>query len=244
MPKLNQIIAVEKTAKSQTVKDITRLYHVVQKEGLLTGIARSYRPKDDEGDQLPPESTRVQVVAEDVLTEAATILSRLFDVTATKDWGNTQAVADVVVDGQTLVKDAPVPYLLFLEKQLVDLHTFIDKLPTLDPSEKWDWDEAQGAWAAAPVETTRTKKVLRNHVKAEATPEHPAQVEVYHEDIVVGFWKTIKYSGALPVTRKNRLIRRVRDLQQAVKYAREQANSAQVSHAVTGRPLFDYLLSS
>jgi hypothetical protein len=35
-------------------------------------------------------------------------------------------------------------------------------------------------------------------VKAEATEKHPAQVEVYHEDVVVGQWKTVKFSGALP----------------------------------------------
>ena len=50
------------------------------------------------GEQLPPESTRVQVRAEDVLRETAGVLTRLFDVTATKDWANCTARADVKVE--------------------------------------------------------------------------------------------------------------------------------------------------
>ena len=104
---------------------------------MLAGISRTYQPKDEEGEQLPPESTRVQVQAEDVLRETAATLTRLFDVTATKDWANCTARADVKVDGRVLVADVPVSYLLFLEKQLTDLHTFVKKLPVLDAAESW-----------------------------------------------------------------------------------------------------------
>lgn len=69
MAKLNQIIAVEKGVKSKSLQDITAAHHKVQKPALLAGISRSYQPKDEEGEQLPPESTRVQVQAEDVLRE-------------------------------------------------------------------------------------------------------------------------------------------------------------------------------
>ena len=99
--------------------------------------------------------------------------------------------------------------LLFLEKQLVDMHTFIKKLPVLDPSETWISDAAQDCYATEAVETIRTKKVPRNHVKAEATEKHPAQVEVYYEDLTVGFWRTVKYSGALPARRVAALLERV-----------------------------------
>ncbi|MEO1645437.1 MAG: hypothetical protein AAFR67_09645, partial [Chloroflexota bacterium] len=165
------------------------------------------------------------------------------DVTATKDWANGDAKADVVVEGETLLSDVPVTYLLFLEKQLTDLHTFINKLPTLDPSELWSYDEATDAWATEPVQTTKTKRIPRNHVKAEATKEHPAQVEVYYEDIVVGNWQTIKYSGALPASRVAVLKERVRALQEAVKFAREEANSAEVDEQTVGETIFNYIFA-
>jgi hypothetical protein len=241
MARLNQIIAVEKGVKSRSFQELTEALHALQKASLLSGISRTYRPKDEEGEQLPPEATKVQVKAEGVIRQTVSIMTRLFDVTATKDWANCEAKADVVVDGETLLKDAPVAYLLFLEKQLVDLHTFVRKLPVLDAAESWSYDESSDCYATDPVQTVRTKKVPRNHVKAEATEKHPAQVEVYYEDVTVGHWKTVKFSGALPAKRINELIERVEKLQRAVKFAREEANGLEVTDRQTGEKVFRYL---
>ena len=138
MARLNQIIAIEKGVKSRSFQELTEAHQELQKPALLSGIARTYRPKDEEGEQFPPESTRVQIRADDVIRQTVRVLTQLFDVTATKDWANTRARADVVVDGQTLLTQVPATYLLFLEKQLVDLHTFVKKLPVLDAAEFLD----------------------------------------------------------------------------------------------------------
>ncbi|AWS47552.1 hypothetical protein [Streptosporangium sp. 'caverna'] len=239
--KLNQILAVEKGVKSDTQRKVTDAYHVIQKLPLLSGLSRTYQPIDDEGESLPPESTRVQVKADDVLRDVGKTLTRLFDVTATKDWTNTVARADVVVDGRTLLEGVPVTYLLFLEKQLTDIHTLISKLPTLDPSETWTLDASTDSYRTEPVKTTRTKKVLRNHVKAEATEKHPAQVDVYTEDIVVGYWTKVAFSGAMPAAQVRALIERVTKLQDAVKFAREEANVTDVTDRKVGDAIFGYL---
>ncbi|MFX0576686.1 hypothetical protein [Nocardia nepalensis] len=241
MTKLNQIIAVEKGVKSGALRELADTQNQLQKPGLLAGIARTYQPKDEEGEQLPPESTRVQVKSEEVLRQTAATLTRLFDVTATKDWANCEAKADVRVDEETLLAAVPVSYLLFLEKQLADLHTFVKKLPVLDAAEAWAFDDSSDTWRTDAVRTIRTKKVPRNHVKAEATEKHPAQVEVYYEDIAIGYWTTVKFSGALPARRVNELVERIEKLQQAVKFAREEANGAQVTDRNTGDVIFRYL---
>jgi len=171
MAKLNQIIAVEKGIKSRSFQDLTEAHHAVQKPALLSGISRTYLAKDEEGEQLPPESTRVQTRAEDVLRQISTTLTRLFDVTATKDATNCVARADVVVDDRVLLADVPVTYLLFLEKQLTDLHTFVKKLPVLDAAESWVFNDSADCWSTEPVRTNRTKKVTRNHVMAEQMPQ-------------------------------------------------------------------------
>lgn len=243
MPKINQIIALEKGVKSRSFANLSEAHQQLQKAALLTGISRTYRPKDDEGERYPPESTRVQLRAEEVVKRTSSILGELFDVVATKDWANCAARADVVVDGVVLLPQVPVTYLLFLEKQLVDLHTFVTKLPVLDPAESWSFDPTMDCWAAATSETSKTKKVPRNHVKAEATEKHPAQVEVYHEDIVVGTWRTTKYSGAEPAARVRVLTERVEKLQKAVKIAREEANSAQAESVQTADKVFGFLFA-
>ena len=76
----------------------------------------------------------------------------MFDVVLTQDMGNTHAKADIKVNGQTILPNVPVTYLLFLEKQVVDLETFVTKLPSLDPSEVW---EADGELAGTPRSRTR-----------------------------------------------------------------------------------------
>jgi len=238
---LNQIIALEKGVKSRSYADFTAAHQQLQKAALLAGISRTYKPKDDEGEQLPPESTRVQLRATEVVDQVKASLTRLFDVTLTKDTGNGVAKASVVVDGVTIAADVPVTYLLFLEKQLNDLMTFVTKLPVLDAAETWSYDEATDAYATAPTQTTRSKKVPRNHVKAEATEKHPAQVEMYFEDVLVGYWTTVKYSGALPQARVNELKARVVKLSEAVKVAREQANSSTVQDVEIGDRIFSYL---
>ena len=241
MARLNQIIAVEKGVKTQSFQQLTEAHHLLQKPALLSGIARTYRPKDEEGEQFPPEATKVQTKADDIIRQTTDILTKLFDITATKDWANCEAKADIIVDGKPLLSQVPATYLLFLEKQLVDLHTFIKKLPTLDASETWHFDASADCWATEPVQTVKTKKIPRNHVKAEATDKHPAQVEVYHEDVIVGYWRTTKFSGALPTKRVNELLERVETLQEAVKFAREEANNTQAKDQKVGETLFRYL---
>lgn len=242
MARLNQIIAVEKGIKSRSYQELTEAHKALQKPALLQGISRTYQPNDEEnGERLPPESTLLQLKAEQVIAETAEIMTRLFDVVATKDWANCRARADVKVDGQTLLEGVPATYLLFLEKQLDDLLTFVRKLPVLDPSEEWEHDPNSDAWRTRATETMRTKKSPRTIVKYEATKEHPAQVELIYEDVPVGRWRTIKFSGALPAKRVNELVNRVEKLQAAVKFAREEANSLEVEDVRTGEKVFRYL---
>ncbi|MFE2539011.1 DUF7873 family protein [Actinacidiphila glaucinigra] len=239
--RLSQVVAVEKPAKTEAYGVLTAAHHQVQKAPLLAGISRTYRPRDDDGEQLPPENSRVQLRAEDAITDVVTALTRFYDVTATKDWANTTAKADVVLDGAALLRDVPVPFLLFLEKQLTALATFIEKLPVLDPAEDWQYDNDRGVWRTPAFETVKTRKVPRNHVKAEATDRHPAQVEMYYEDIPVGTWSTVKYSGALPPARVKELQARLQALRDAVKYARESANATEIGQRRVSAALLDYL---
>src|SRR5829696_6107471 len=99
MARLNQIIAVEKGVKSRSFAELTESHHALQKPTLLAGISRTYRPKDDDGERVPPQSTKVQVRTERVIRKPVTTRTRLLHVTATKDWANVSARADVGVDG-------------------------------------------------------------------------------------------------------------------------------------------------
>ena len=241
MTKLNQIVAVEKSVKSRVYGDFTELHKASQKPDLFTGFSKNYRKRDEEGEDYPPEQKRVQLEGGEVLAQVAKLLTELLDVTATKDFANCHAFAHVVVDGQTLIKDAPVPYLLFLEKQITDLHTFVDKIPTLDNADDWTSDPNSGLYKTPSIATHRTKKVQKPIVMYEATEKHPAQTQLITEDMVVGYWDTVKQSGALPIPRKRELLERIEKLSQAVKFAREQANNQDVEEKKVGETIFGYL---
>lgn len=239
--KLNQIIAVVNGKKTQSQKRLTEIYHKLQKADLFNGISRNYEPLDEDGETFPPEKKLVQYKVEDAFEDAKEALADLLDSVATQDWANTKARANVVVDGEVLLEDVPVTYLLILEKTLVDVHTFITKLPTLDPAEKWVFNSDVDCFASEKHSTNKTKKVPRAHILYEATEKHPAQVETFTEDQKVGEWHTVKFSGAISAKDKNQLLQRVDKVQEAVKFAREEANGIEVDSIKVSEKLFGYI---
>lgn len=243
-PKLNQIIAVVAGKKTQAQKVLTEAYQELQKPALLEGLDRVYKPRNEDGETLPPERKLVQQTVGARVKTVRGELADVYDVVLTQDTANCVAKADVVVDGRVVLKDVPVTYLLFLEKQLTDLETFVSKLPTLDPAEEWSYNPSIDGYTSRPYETLKTKKVMKNHEKAPATEKHPAQVEVYTEDVVIGTWTNVKSSGAIPAQERNRMLTRVRQLQDAVKMAREEANSIEVTPRKAGEAVFDFVFGT
>ena len=242
MTKLNQIIAIEGGVKNDAKRVETDLYHALDKKALFAGLSRVYTPKDEEdGDRLPPEAVSVQLKSLDIVKTLTESLTRAIDVRATLDDANTRAHADIVVDGTVIASNVAVTTLMFLEKQLENLAAFIGRLPVLDPAQEWDYDSNRGVYVTRPIETVRTKKVPKNHVLAEATKEHPAQVQMFTEDILVGTWSKIDFSGALPADKITAYKTRLDALRKAVKFAREEANSIEVTDVHYGADVLAYL---
>jgi hypothetical protein len=240
---LNQILAIEKGIKTRVYAEFTELHQATQKPALMNGFHKSYQPRDEDGETYPSESLKVQHNASDVMERVGKSLTELFDITAAKDFANCTARADVIVDGRTLLTAVPATYLLFLEKQLGDLSTFVAKMAELDPGSDWSVDPGTGLFKTEPTATQRTRKVQRAIVLYDATEHHPAQTQLITEDVVAGSWTTIKYSGALPAPRKKVLLARIEKLSNAVKFAREQANAAEAAEQKLGKEVFDFLFA-
>lgn len=241
--KLHQAIALVAGKKKAAADVVTAAYHTIQKNAQFDGLSRTYQPKDEEGEKLPPENKAVQSKVSDLIANARAGWTDEWDAVATQEYANASgnAKADVVVDGVTVLTGVPALVLLYLEKQINDVTTFIGKLPTLDQGDTWQYNEATDTYVTPPVETTRTKKTPKAFVKYEATKEHPAQVETFHEDVLVGYWKMVKFSGAIPAKRRNELLERARKLKEAIVLAREQANTAEATPVSLGKPVLDYL---
>lgn len=245
MAKLNQIIAVEKGIKSGAFSKLTDLNKMAKKPELFNGFVKKYEKKDEEGEDLPNETKRVQMSVSDVFKEVETCISDMMNITARKDFTNCEAKADVVVDGKVLVAAAPVSFLLFLEKTLTDLRTFFGNLPILEDSDTWIKDSNLGLYVTSPTKTHRTKKVQKPIVLYPHSPEHPAQTQLITEDVLVGYWNHVKYSGAIPKTERAVYIDRIEILLRAIKEAREQANTVEeVDVPKIGTKIFSFVLGA
>lgn len=245
--KLNQIISIENETKTKTTQELTEVHKANQKPDLFSGHAKTFKPRDEDpssptGEQLPPDGKQIQSFAADVIKTTREKWGRMYDVEAMREWGNSNAHADVAVGGEVLIKDAPVGFILFLEKQLPLVRKFVSELPVLDAAESWSMhDGERGVYKTEPAGTARTKKLTRPMVLYEATKEHPAQVKEVSEDVFAGTWWTTKYSSALHPQRKAELLKRVDDLIVAVKYARERANDQHVNDSDVGRQFMAWI---
>ena len=241
MKRLNQVLAIEKGVRTESHKKITELHRLTASEQAVSGISRTYQPVDDGGEKLPPESVNVQVRHQDAFSAVKEVMGELMDLQATKDVANCAARAHVRVDGNDILNNVPATHLLFLEKQLEDLRTFVGKMQVLNPSESWTYDGADGLYKTRPAKTHKTKKLQRPLVMYDATTEHPAQTQLVTEDVVVGHWETVKSSGAISLERKRVIEGRIAKLLKAVKEAREMANMIEAPGQVVGEPIFEYL---
>lgn len=239
--KLNQVIAVEKGIKNRADKAISELYKLIQKPDLFAGLARTYRPKDDEGDVYPSENQLVQQTSADILDKFGKEFSKIADIVLTKEFGNQEARASVKFGKDEY--NFPVTYLLFLEKWLGDVYVFVSKIPTLEPSESWTFDAEAGVYKNETQETKKTKKVEKVLTLFQPTDKHPGQAKTYNEDVLEGYWSTTKLSGKMSLPEKAAALDRINAAIEAVKKAREEANGITVMpQDGVGQRILDSLL--
>lgn len=241
MTKINQVLAIEKSKKTAINKEVTALHRITEKDTLLTGHIKKFTPKEDDGETYPNEERKVQYLHQDVIEDLCGKLTDIMDITATKNWSNCKARADVKLNGEVFLEQVPVTYLLFLEKELTGLHTFVSKMAELDPAQNWTLDPNSGQYRSESTTSHKTKKLQKPIVLYDATEHHPAQTQLITEDVIIGHWTTTYFSGAIPRPKKRKLLERIVELQEAVKFAREQANSLEADQQKVGKKILTHI---
>lgn len=249
MPKLNQLIAVVDGTKNRTKEKLTACYHAFKKPDLFNGFIRSYKPigsdsTTPEGEMLPDEVKNTQADVRELLGKIVQHQGELFDVVYMRDKTNMVAKADVQIGDKVILHDAPVPFLLWLEKALDDLHTEVKNLPVLDPAERWTFDPNTNRYVAEPSDVARARKLPKPFVRHPGTKEHPPQVDLVAEDVRVGTYTMRKWSTAIPAKERDDMLVRVEQVQRAVKFAREHANNVDAQKLEgTGKALYDFIFT-
>lgn len=251
MTKLHEILAVEPDKEGIAKRMIDETKDVFKnKHHIFSGLTKSLKmDTSDEGnsslEEASAEIIEVTTTVPERLAYTENSISEWLDVVLTKEAGNQgDAKADILVDGQTIAEGLPATFLLGLEKKLKHIRDIYDNIPTLPPSVVWEEDAnaEENIYRSRNDDIkTKTQKRPQFRVLYDATPEHPAQVEKWMEEIVVGRYTTTQQSGMLPAHKKASMMSRLDKLIQAVKQARMRANSVEVNNLKVGSKLFDYI---
>lgn len=242
MAKQCQIVAVVSGKKTRLEKEFGEANKTVQKGDLFSGLSRTYSPLDEGGEMLPAEKKLPQQSVNQVVGHVRSLLNDIMDAIATQEYGNTTAKADIKVEGKAILTGVPVTVMLYLEKQLDDMRTFVGNLPTLDPAERWVKNAQTGYFELEEAQkSVRTKKVQKPLVLYPATEKHPAQTQLITEDITAGSWTIQKSSTAVADVEKKAILSRITKLADAVKAAREEANGMEVKEQQIAAPILQYV---
>lgn len=244
--RLHQLLAVEKGVRSHAQSIIDRAYHTLQRGELFNGMARIWEPEQDDGPVFPNERSIVQQQVPDILDQFRDAMGEKLDVWFKRDTTNQIAKANVVVDGQILIKDAPVTFLLAIEKEFVDIKTFIEKCPTLDSAKEWNKDTNSGLYKTIdPIKTQKTQKVEEAQTVIQPTEHQPGQYHVFKRDVLLGYWSQVSESGAIPATLKRQWLDKANKVLRAIRDAREEANATPLvdTGKNVGEEVFNFIFS-
>lgn len=232
--KLHELLAVEDTVIGAAEKLLAETNEKFNKHteyftGHVTVLARLREsPEDKAIESARGTSKALPTNVLDTLSYITPFLDKALTIKLQKHRANQQAQADVMVDGKVVIPNAPVDFLLDLEKALPRWRAMFATMPTLDPSKDWV-KERVGVWKTKePAVTAQTEKRVYAVELSPATDKHPAQVREASREEVVGKFLATTFSGAATSQQKADAIKWCDTLLGAVKQARMRANSVEV----------------
>lgn len=248
---MHELLAVFDDVKGQATKTRTDLTSTfANKSHLFRKKIVTFRSNQEKVSPTVEAQSDIQTTLNKEMNWISAFLAKSMDVGYQIDIGNTIAKADLVVeDGEgkqvLVIKDVPATSLLQMEKHLVQVRELAIAIPTLDPAQGFELDKeaGKGIYKAREVVKARTKKEKKVLVAAPATDKHPAQVQVYDEDVPIGTLLEQEWSALTTPANKSEIISRCDTLIQAVKKARSRANSIELDvtgHKI-GKQLLDYI---
>ena len=208
------------------------------------GATRTYRTRVEGTPGPPDEDKPVGLVATEVLAQVREILEPTLDANLTRDVGNTQAAADVIVDGHVILAAVPATFLLTLEKQIGNLYDILRNMPTRPLGVDWQPTSRDGV-RQSPRKTTErhgneTQYKLSTPIPDKGIPEQV--LGQYTTPVILGWWDEISFTGALSHNERQTLMARARAFLEAVKAARIKANGLEVEPQSAGAAALSFIL--
>lgn len=245
MTTLGQIVGITKGTRTSAQRDFDAIYKTFQKPQLFNGFTKTHTPFEGTMQQ-PAQDQLVQENATTLLQRMEQVLTRAFDVEATKDYTDTKAKANVILsDGTVLLTGVPVSHLLWLEKQFSNFVTVFRALPIQSAAETWDAaaNLDLGVLRTPAQDTPTTKKDVDFRVvwAPQEGQSQPPEIREVTRDVQSGIWTTVKFTSAISPQDKELLVSRATDLLNATKQAIVQANHQEAQDVSEGSRIFSFL---
>jgi hypothetical protein len=247
--RLHEILAVESDRRGAAEKIVKEtIVSFTKKANLFRGRHKWLEMLSEERQGEARGATETTEIVETVpkkLRYAVKSLSKYWDALLTKEATNQTAVADLVVDGQTIAEALPATWLLGMESKLKQLRAILEVIPTHEPGVRWEPDPEKGDdvyRSAEPKATKREEKSFAYKVLYDATPEHPAQIEKWTVNNVTGTYFEQLWTSTITPARKSELLARCDRVIRATKKARMRANQAALVQRKAASGIINYVL--
>lgn len=210
----------------------------------FSGQLRSYTPVTEEDIALDAEDTIVVTNVQEKLDYVFNSIVEGIDLNLTKEKTNSQAIADIVVDGIIWAENVPVNAILSVETRVKRLRNLLLAIPTLEPKETWKLtkDNGYAIFKTGIKNRIKTKKIESFPIVVKATENHPAQIEKVTSDTKAGVWETVQLSGKIRPSTKSKMIGRLDRLSGILQNAREKANTAEVLPLKFGDKIRNFIM--
>jgi len=245
MTKLHEILAVEASKEKVANKLVQESIRTLGKENLFGGQVRRLVMLDTADDYLNGEErVALTTTVDENLDYLTKPIADYWDVVCQKDSANQTATSTITLNNKHITGQLPATFLLGMETKLNNLRKLYEVIPTLAPGITWDVDEQErpGTFKARnDVVSFKTEKDMEFKEASPATKEHPAQIAKLERTRNVGTFTTTRWSGMLTPLDKAQRLDRLDQLLNAVKQARQRANSVKVENAKVGKELLDFI---
>lgn len=247
MGALHEVLAVEasleaamKVAVDETIKtfkgqeNVFKGHHIETRPLLESDAAQAAAVAES-------ETVLTQETVTGKLKEAARHWARHVNAVAQKELANTVAKADLIIDGTTLIENAPATLLLGLEAKMKNLRSTVAAAPTRDMAKEWVSVGAD-VYTSPPEKRMLIHKMERSEVVIQPTEHQPGQYRTYVEAVNVAERTVTHFSGMLTPSEKKTLLGNFDRTINACKAARCRANEQKTEDIKIGKALIEHLL--
>jgi hypothetical protein len=245
MSKLHEVLASEQSVQGNFNAVFRESLHVFSDNSKFHGLKKTYTGTDDSvKDNVPDEVINMVTTVPERLAYTGKHFKDALKHVLSKEKTNGSGRAVTTLKIGDVEVEATATELLALEKKLAEMLKMFEHLPTRDAVLNWKQSElGDNIQEADPVVSYRTLNFKDYKTVAPATDKHPAQVVELNSSKQIGYYTTVKYTGAISSVKKAALIDRLKNFTAEVKAARSRANEVDVVESEIPSAVTEYLFN-